>query len=202
MQTEAELKVTNPEDYAQLEAPQDEIALVPMPSGAVFKMRRADIQGMALIGALPQSLVNAGLKAWKKQGKVDATAVQQAVAEQDADETVRQLVFYRQTVVDNVMEPRIGYGDDGVVSLLNKDGNAVARLRKEDMRFAFNWITRQEGKEADGLDNFRGGSQGRVPAAVPDGAGHGSPAVADASSAESSASTGSGSNHDGETQAV
>lgn len=196
MTTNTELKATNPEDYAQLEAPQDEIALVPMPSGAVFRMRRLDVQGMVLIGALPQSLVSTGLKAWKKQGKMDQQAIEQAVVEQDAEETVRQLIFYRQTVVENVLEPRIGYGDDGVVSLLNKEGRAIARLRKEDMRYAFSWITRKEGVEADGLDTFRARPERGLSTPVPDGAGLRESAVAGVTRETSDESAGPRPDHD------
>jgi len=170
-------QVTSAESYAQLESPDDEIAIVPMPSGARFKMRRADIQGMALVGVLPQSLVNQGLAAWQKQGKVkggDLTKeIETAIQEQPPEETVELLIFYRQIVVDNVLQPRIGYSDAGVVSLLNADGKPVAKVQERDFRYAFKWITRQEGKEAPGLSRFREGHERGVAAAGADGEGRG-----------------------------
>lgn len=153
----SELKVTNPEEYAALETPGDEIELVEMPSGAVFKMRRLDMAGMVLIGALPQSLVNIGMAAWRQQGKAEAAI--QKISEQDEEDTIKQLIFMRNTVVENVLEPRIGYSPDGVVSLLRSDGSAITGLKRPDFVYAFRWITRQEGKEAPGLTTFRGGSE-------------------------------------------
>lgn len=152
-----ELKVTNPEEYAALETPSDEVDLVEMPSGAVFKMRRLDMAGMVLIGALPQSLVNIGMAAWRKQGKAEAAI--EKISEQDEEDTIKQLIFMRNTVVENVLEPRIGYSPDGVVSLLRPDGSAITGLKRPDFVYAFRWITRQEGKEAPGLTTFRGGSE-------------------------------------------
>ena len=157
-------QVTSAEDYARFESPSDEIAIVPMPSGARFRMRRADIQGMALVGVLPQSLVNQGLAAWRKQGKVKATdlteEIESSIRDQSPEETVELLVFYRQIVVDNVLEPRIGYSEGGVVSLFNRDGKSIAQVQERDFRYAFQWITRQEGKEAPGLSTFREGREG------------------------------------------
>lgn len=160
----SELEITNAEAYAQLESPDDEIEIVPMPSGARFKMRRADIQGMALIGLLPQSLVNQGLAAWKKQGKlkgeVSTKEIEASLLEQSPEETIELFIFYRQIVVENVLQPRIGFNDSGVVSLLNEEGKAIARLQQRDFHAAFRWITRQEGKEATGLSTFRKGREG------------------------------------------
>jgi hypothetical protein len=168
----AEEKVTSAEEYARLETPADEIEIVPMPSGARFKMRRADIQGMALVGVLPQSLVNTGLEAWKKQGKVKGTDlsedIETSIREQPPEETVELLIFYRQIVVDNVLEPRIGYSESGVVSLFTAAGKPFAAVQERDFRFAFKWITRQEGKEAAGLNKFREGRE-RGTATVGDG---------------------------------
>lgn len=159
-----ELQVTDAESYAQLESPDDEIEIVPMPSGARFKMRRADIQGMVMVGVLPQSLVNQGLAAWKKQGKVKdeenlTKEIESVILDQPAEETAELLIFYRQIVVDNVLQPRIGYSDAGVVSLLNEAGKSVAKVQERDFRYAFKWITRQEGKEAPGLSKFRKGRE-------------------------------------------
>lgn len=169
----SELEVTSAEQYARLESPDDEIELVPMPSSAVFRMRRADIQGMALVGVLPQSLVNQGLAAWQKQGKVKSAdmskEIESAIQEQPAEETIELLIFYRQIVVDNVLEPRIGYSPAGVVSLLNAEGKPIAQVQERDFRYAFKWITRQEGKEAPGLSKFREGSERGTAAVGADG---------------------------------
>lgn len=176
-----ELQVTDAESYAQLESPDDEIEVVPMPSGAKFKMRRADIDGMVLIGMLPQSLVNQGLAAWRKQGKLtdgpSTQEIEKSIAEQPVEDTVEMYIFYRQIVVDNVLQPRIGYSDSGVVSLLNKQGKAIAQLQTRDFHAAFRWITRQEGKEAAGLSKFREGQERGATSTGADGEGLGSESV-------------------------
>jgi hypothetical protein len=179
------LTVTDAESYAQLESPDDEIEVVPMPSGARFRMRRADIQGMAMVGVLPQSLVNQGLAAWKKQGKVKTEQskedtmkeIESFIMDQPLEETAELLIFYRQIVVDNVLQPRVGYSESGVVSLLNSEGKPVAKVQERDFRYAFRWITRQEGKEAPGLSKFREGHERGTAAAGTDGAGLGDAAV-------------------------
>jgi hypothetical protein len=169
-----QLDVTSAEDYARLESPTDEIEVVPMPSGARFKMRRADIQGMAMVGILPQSLVNLGLSAWKKQGKLKADTVAQevetSILDMPHEESIQLMIFYRQIVVDNVLAPRIGFSAAGVVSLLNDAGQPIAAVQKRDFQYAFQWITRQEGKEAPGLSTFREGREGRTAPVSVDGA--------------------------------
>lgn len=173
MSDKPELEITSAEQYAQLESPDDEVEIVPMPSGAKFKMRRADVQGMAMVGVLPQSLVSQGLAAWQKQGKVKAAdlskEIESAIQDQPPEETIELLIFYRQIVVDNVLAPRIGYSPAGVVSLLNEQGKPIAKVQERDFRYAFKWITRQEGKEAPGLNKFREGSERGVAATGADG---------------------------------
>lgn len=156
----SELKVTSAEDYARIETPKDETELVPMPSGAVFRMRRVDLQALALIGALPQSLLNTAFTAWKRQGKTEAVveALTEKIGEQDSEETIRQLIIMRQIVVENVLAPRIGY-DAGAVCLFNERGDAVAMMKHEDFTFAYRWITRREGIKAPGLETFREGPE-------------------------------------------
>lgn len=189
--SDEELQVTDAEEYARLESPEDEIEVVPMPSGARFKMRRADIRGMAMVGVLPQSLVNQGLAAWKKQGKVkdgpkeDPTKeIESFIMDQSLEETAELLIFYRQIVVDNVLQPRIGYSESGVVSLLNNEGKPIAKVQERDFKYAFKWITRQEGKEAPGLSKFREGHERGVAATGPDGAGLGDEPVIASESAQ------------------
>lgn len=176
MSQDKPLEVTSAEEYARLESVEDEIEIVPMPSGANWKIRRADIQGMAMVGVLPQSLVNQGLAAWKKQGKVkdgpkeDPTKeIESFIMDQPLEETAELLIFYRQIVVDNVLQPRIGYSESGVVSLLSSEGKPIAKVQERDFRYAFKWITRQEGKEAPGLSKFREGHERGITTAGPDG---------------------------------
>lgn len=191
MSQDKPLEVTSAEEYARLESTEDEIEIVPMPSGANWKIRRADIQGMAMVGVLPQSLVNQGLAAWKKQGKVkdgpkeDPTKeIESFIMDQSLEETAELLIFYRQIVVDNVLQPRIGYSESGVVSLLSSEGKPIAKVQERDFRYAFKWITRQEGKEAPGLSKFREGHERGITTAGSDGTGLGDAAVIASESAQ------------------
>lgn len=154
---------TKAEDYAAFQDADDEAGeLVDMPSGAVFRLRRADIQGMVLTGELPQSLVNEGLTAWRKKGIAPEAKSTTETETVDVEDTLQSLIFLRQTVVENCLEPRIGYNEVGVVCLLDSQGNAIAKLKKKDFLYAFRWITYQEGVEAGGLSNFRKGQEGRT----------------------------------------
>lgn len=152
-----ELAVTKPEDYATLPNEDEVVELVKMPSGAVFRLRRVDVQGLALMGELPLSLVNEGINTWRERGlmpkKADTDQTEQT-EETDMDQTVRHLIYVRQTVVDNCLEPRIGYNEMGVVSLLDSDGKAIAKLQRKDFVYALQWITSQVGVEAGRLNNF------------------------------------------------
>ena len=44
--------------------------IVELKSGSVFELRRPNLQAWVLKGRVPQSLLDAGIKAWKEQGKV------------------------------------------------------------------------------------------------------------------------------------
>jgi len=157
-----QLKVTRPEDYAGLKSTDDRPSeLVEMPSGAVFRLRRADIEGMALVGELPQSLVSEGLKAWQSQG-VAPKGDEQPAPEVAPEDAINRLIFIRQTVVENCLEPQIGFDESGVVSLMS-EGKALAKLQKADFLFAFQWITYQEGVTLPpGIDRFRNRSERRA----------------------------------------
>lgn len=159
------LKVTSPEEYAVLVKPiveaeqTDPGELVTLPkTGAVVRLRRADIQGEALTGGLPLSLVVAaqGVSAKEQDEKEDSP--KETTPEEDA-ENVRGLIFIRQTVVENCLEPRLGQDLAGRVCFM-VDGRAVARVHKDDFMFMFQWISGQEGN--DGLERFRNRKERRA----------------------------------------
>lgn len=150
MQTE--LKVTSPEDYAGIVAKSraKESELVKLPSGAVWRLCRADMEGLVLVGSLPQSLTNAGLRIWAEQGK-PVEGVDAQPPEITDEETEQGIVLMRQTVLENCLEPRLGYSEAGALSVLNRKGEPIVAVAGKDMTFAFNWITGQEGLPPDGL---------------------------------------------------
>lgn len=160
-----ELKVTSIEEIAektkqvfQAEAT-DPGELVRLPkTGIVVRLRRSDMEGEALTGGLPLSLVSAA------QAVVDDADA----AERDEKETTpeedeanaKALIFLRQMVVENCLEPKVGQDVAGRVCFLALDGRAVARVHKDDFMFMFQWISGQEGN--DGMKKFRNRKERRA----------------------------------------
>jgi hypothetical protein len=156
-----ELEVTKPEDYGRIETDKGE--LVQMPSGAVFRLRHANVQDMALIGEVPQSLVSVGLAAWRKQGKV--IAPESTPAEVEPEDALQTVIFARQVVIENCLEPRLGYNEAGVVSLLDDKAEPVTKIKPGDLTHAFLWITHQQGVTLPaGLSRFRNRQERRATA--------------------------------------
>lgn len=121
--------------------------LVQLPkTGIVVRLRRTDTQGDALTGGLPLSLVAAAMDSKDEDDE-------QEISAEMMKEASRGMIFMRQTVVENCLEPRIGYDLAGRVSFLNNAGQAIARVHKEDFRFMFAYITGQEAHDA--LKTFR-----------------------------------------------
>jgi hypothetical protein len=147
-----ELKVTSIEEIREktkqvLEAEAtDPGELVALPkTGIVVRLRRIDAQGDALTGGLPLSLVAAAMD--------DTTEDETEITPELMKEASRGMIFMRQTVVENCLEPRIGFDMAGRVSFLNGSNQAVARVHKEDFRFMFAFISGQEARAA--LESFR-----------------------------------------------
>jgi hypothetical protein len=129
--------------------------LVELPkTGIVVRLRRTDTQGDALTGGLPLSLVAAAM---------DETAkVEDEMTPEMMKEASRGMIFMRQTVVENCLEPRIGFDIAGRVSFLNESGHAIARVHKDDFRAMFAFITGQEARDA--LTSFRNRKERRAAA--------------------------------------
>lgn len=162
-----ELKVTKPEDYGNIKTDKGE--LVQMPSGAVFRLRHANVQEMALIGEVPQSLVSVGLEAWRKQGSIP-DAQKTVPTEVEPEEALQTVIFARQVVIENCLEPRLGYNEAGVVSLLNAQGEPVTKIKPGDLTHAFLWITHQQGVTLPaGLSRFRNRQERRASASKSSG---------------------------------
>lgn len=160
-----ELKVTSPEEYAKLlkpivEAEQtDPGELVKLPkTGAIVRLRRVDLEGEALTGGLPLSLVVAA-QGFKEESSNDEVA---EITEEQAEEGIKSFIFIRQTVVENCLEPKLGQDVAGKVCFM-AEGRAIARVHKDDFLFMFNWISGQEGN--DGLKRFHNRKERRASAA-------------------------------------
>ena len=131
--------------------------LVQLPkTGIVVRLRRTDTQGDALTGGLPLSLVAAAMDSKEEEDEKEISA-------EMIKEASRGMIFMRQTVVENCLEPRIGYDIAGRVSFLNNSDHAIARVHKDDFRFMFAFITGQEA--GDALKNFRNRKTRRAAAA-------------------------------------
>jgi hypothetical protein len=161
MQMSEQLKVTSPEEIAEktrevLEAEiQDPGELVTLPkTGIVVRLRRTDTQGDALTGGLPLSLVAAAMEEKADEEEMTPDLIREAS---------RGMIFMRQTVVENCLEPRIGFDMAGRVAFLTASGQSIARVHKEDFRFMFAFITGQEARIA--LNKFRNRKTRRAAAA-------------------------------------
>jgi len=161
-----ELKVISPEEYAKLVKPiveaeqSDPGELVTLPkTGAVVRLRRADLEGEALTGGLPMSLVLAsrGVADEEEGGR----ELKETTPEENA-ENAKALIFMRQTVVENCLEPKIGQDVAGRVCFM-VDDRAIARVHKDDFMYMFSWISGQEGN--DGIKKFRNRKERRASAA-------------------------------------
>lgn len=162
-----ELKVTSAEEYAQLAnsasaADEKGILHKVKKTGAVFRVRHVDMQALIIVGALPMSLVEAaqdvlpskasapGTRLGVEEDGPDAT---EAPSREDAVEGSSIAIFMRQTVVDNVLEPRLGLNEAGRVSVLDREGVPVRPIDTDDFMELFGVIT--GGEAADGLKSFR-----------------------------------------------
>lgn len=157
-----ELKVTSPEEYAEKarEASAGENAgfLHKLKkTGAVVRLRHADMEALAVVGALPMSLVAAATRTAESEAKPDRQPTPEEIEEGN-----KTLIFMRQIVVENCLEPRIQHQEGVGVYFVNAAGKQVALVNKDDFMEMFAVISGNEG--ADGLDSFRNRKQRRASA--------------------------------------
>jgi len=163
------LKVTSPEDYAEKsrKANADEsngFLHKLKKTGAVVRLRHVDMEGLALVGSLPMSLVAA---ATQVNAPDDAKKGKKAKAKKDPTpeeiaEGNNNLIFIRQMVVENCLEPTIRYFEGVGVYFVNAKGEQVARVNPDDFMEMFAVISGEEG--ADGAAKFRNRAQRRASA--------------------------------------
>lgn len=140
-----ELKVTSPEEYGVIiERKQaDSGELITLPSGMVVRARRADMEGLALKGGLPMSLVRASQK-------LEGNSETEMTPEQ-IEEGAKALVFMREMTCKNCIEPQVIYDEAGEV--VWRWPNGVTReIETEDFKALAAWV---RGEEIDELDSFR-----------------------------------------------
>lgn len=162
------LKVTSPEEYAEKarQASAEESAgfLHKLKkTGAVVRLRRVDMEALAVVGSLPMSLVAAATRA--EQGEPEPN---RKPTPDEVEEGQKTLIFMRQMVVENCLEPPIRYVEGvGVffvdVAVGANDFMLVSRVDKDDFMEMFAVISGEEGN--DGLNSFRNRKTRRASAA-------------------------------------
>lgn len=151
-----ELKVTSPEEYAerarQANANESAGFLHKLKkTGAVVRLRHVDMEALAVVGALPMSLVKAAMSG--AEDKEDKSAEKKTPTPEEVEEGNKNLIFIRQMVVENCLEPSVRYFVGEGVFFVNSKGEQVARVDKDDFMEMFEVISGEAG--ADGLDSFR-----------------------------------------------
>lgn len=151
-----ELKVTSPEEYAEIVKQRSALAieLVPLPSGLVVRARRARMEGMALKGGLPMSLLRAG-------ASLKAVTENPDVTPQQIEETQETLIFLRELTRKHCIEPSIVYDEEGVVTWQWPNGTKL-EIQDEDFEALVAWV---QGEEVDAHDSFRNRQEKRALAA-------------------------------------
>lgn len=160
------LKVTSPEEYAkkaeQASVEESKGFLHRLKkTGAVVRLRHVDMEALAVVGSLPMSLVRAATA--KDTDDNDDKAKKREFTAEEIEAGNNNLIFIRQMVVENCLEPRIRYFEGVGVYFINAKGEQVTRVDKDDFMEMFAVISGEAG--ADGLDKFRNRAQRRASAA-------------------------------------
>lgn len=164
--TKETLKVTSPEEYAK-KAQQANVESSAgflhtlKKTGATVRLRHVDMEALALVGSLPMSLVTAAKKELPNGDKKRAK-IKRVPTPEDIERGQNNLIFMRQMVVENCLEPSIRYFEGDGVYFVNSKGLQVARVDPDDFTEMFDVICGEEG--ADGLDSFRNRKERRAQA--------------------------------------
>lgn len=144
----SELKPMSAAEYranAQKKDAERPTEIVQLKSGSVFQLRRPDLEAFMVMGRLPQSLVNVGLKAWK-------TGPQQAANELSNEDAADALIFMREIVHDCTVKPKF------VEFATNDDEIGAGDMLREDFDEIYHWAMTHQGVAGiAGLQSFRAG---------------------------------------------
>lgn len=116
---------------------------VELPSGAIFLLRKPDLEKFAISGALPSSIAGKMEQA-AKQGK----SSEDAFLDLSPAEKEKSFQFGRTLIFYICVEPRV------VENPQSDDELTIEDLDSEDLKFLLEWA-RSGGGEAASLDNFR-----------------------------------------------
>lgn len=121
--------------------------IVQLKSGSVFELRRPDLETFMVMGRMPQSLVQVGLRAWKNGPQRTAREMSNA----DAEEA---LIFMREIVHYATVKPKF------VEYATNDDEISAADMLRADFDEIFHWAMTHQGVAGiDGLQSFRAGQE-------------------------------------------
>lgn len=122
-------------------------------SGAVFELRKPDLERMVILGLIPDSLLEIGMQAWESSGiKTKAT-----LSNLDFATTQRGLIIMREVVADACVQPPF-------------NEMTAKSFSKLDFNEIYHWA--MGGEEVDaaiGLQRFREGPERRAAATGLDG---------------------------------
>jgi len=145
-----ELKVTSPEEYEQILDKRFEF--VRLRSGMVVRARRANMEGLALKGGIPLSLVASvqEVKARHGEGASDADLPPDKAEEGQA--------FMQKLVMKHCLEPEIVYSASGELAWQWPNGTQKD-ADEGDLDELAAWI---RGEEKDEVDTFRNRKERRA----------------------------------------
>jgi hypothetical protein len=119
------------------------------------------MEALAFVGSLPMSLVSAAIA---DREQTDEDEIEKAdPTPEEIERGNNNLIFIRQMVVENCLEPSIRYFEGIGVFFVNSAGEQVTRVDKDDFMEMFAVISGEEG--ADDLKPFRNRKTRRASAA-------------------------------------
>jgi hypothetical protein len=134
--------------HAEAVNSQQPTEIVTLKSGSVFELKRPDLQRLVVLGLVPQSLLNEGLKAWQESGIKKKGNKAKVVV--DFGTAQRTLVIAREIVADACVTPP--FNEVTAKSFLKQDFNEIYR-----------WAMGiKEGPATEGLKSFRKGRKRRA----------------------------------------
>jgi hypothetical protein len=118
-------------------------------SGAVFELRKPDVQRLVVLGLVPQSLLDEGIKAWEQSG---IKPTNQNKITLDFGTTQRALILMREVVAAACVTPPF-------------NEVTAKHFLKEDFNEIYQWaMSPAEGPATEGLRSFRKGRKRRTAA--------------------------------------
>lgn len=144
--------------HAQAKREEQPTEIVSLSSGSVFELRRLDLESHVLMGSVPQSLLNEGLAAWKKNGIIKA-----GKKAEDDEFSTDSLIFAREVVHEVTVKPKF------VEFATNENEIGARDMLKQDFKEIFHWAMTHLGVTGlDGLRSFRTGQSWRTTGAGAD----------------------------------